>query len=195
MKIKNRTEWSTKDFQKLMNECVRREGMDNHRTVIIEYSKRFCTTHGIASVNGNWIRMFVLKPVVEYNEGSEIKKKLREFDSVLFAEIFTHELGHNRGLHHEDMIKLSDMDMIWAKEFKINLKEGLKFENGKIVSAIPKEPRNLKTERYEHALRMMKEKEQSLRRNQSLLRKWRCKVRYYERLGVTSPASSLVLLS
>jgi hypothetical protein len=182
MKIKNYTQWNTKDLQKLMNECVRREGMDNHRIVIIEYSKRFCTTHGLASINGNWIRMFVLKPIVEYNEGSEIRKKLREFDSMLFAEIFTHELGHNRGLHHDEMVSISDFEMAWAKEFKVNLKDELKFENGKIISAIPKEPRNLKTERYEKTLKKVREFETKVKRYKNLLRKWEKKQKYYERL-------------
>jgi hypothetical protein len=181
MKIKNKTEWSTRDLQKLMNECVRREGMDNHRTVIIEYSKRFRTTHGVASVYGRWIKMYVLRPILEYNEGSEIKKKFWEFDSVLFAEIFTHELGHNRGLHHDEMISLSSMDMSWAKEFKVNLKNGLKFENGQIVSAVPKEPRDLKKERYQNVLMHIKEKETELKRTQTLLKKWKRKQRYYEK--------------
>lgn len=247
------TEWNTKDLQKLMNECIRREGVENNRRIEIEYAKHSWESYsGRAWVNSNWIKMIVPRPITKGWIDKEYRPKETIFDAEKFAKVFIHELGHNRGLRHEEMINWSEVDASWTKDFKVGLKDGLKIEKKdrteidkkveeinkniekiieeynywhkeyheknnvspetnkmwdkwkekgklermkqriieselKVVDAEPKQKTDWKKTRYEHALKMMKVKEQTLRRTQNILRKWQRKVRYYERVGLNQP--------
>jgi len=171
MKLTNRTDWNTRDLQKLINECIRREGVENKRRVEIEYNRgEYEAYRGRAWVNCNWVKMIVPKPVTrQYNDG-EWKEKETIFDTVKFAKVFIHELGHNRGLHHDEMISWTEIDGEWAKDFEVNPKEEK-----------PKPERDLVKEKYQRTLEHIKQKERLLKRNQNLLKKWQGKQRYYER--------------
>lgn len=260
MEITNRTEWNTKDFQKLINECIRREGIGNHRRIEIEYARHsWSSYHGRAWVNSNWIKMIVPRPITKEFIDGEYRPTETVFNPETFAKIFIHELGHNRGLQHEEMISWSQIDATWAKDFKVGLKEELKiikqdktvidnkvkeineqldklrekinywqkeyheknnvspktnnlwdcYDNMKalnrakqrildselkIVSNKTKPEKNLIQERYQKVCQMVKTKKQLIKRNQTLLKKWERKQKYYKRkLGVQIPTSPFFL--
>lgn len=131
-------------------------GVENNRTIQIVHNT-WSSSHvsGLATINGRWIKMRVPK---------------EEFNTQLFASILTHELHHNLGLRHNEMCE--DKSCEWAKEYKVNKK-------------VPKEPKPkepITKVRYNHAVQKLKEKEQLLKRTQTLVNKWKKKVRYYEKM-------------
>jgi len=100
------------------------------------------------------------------------KKSNYEFDESeveRFSQIFIHELGHNRVLHHDEMLGSWKIDCKWARDFKVNIRENK-----------PKIKRDLKQDRYDNAKNKVKELMTKIKRNNTLLKKWEKKVRYYE---------------
>jgi hypothetical protein len=159
MKIDNHTNWSTDDLRKLMTATLKKIGFKKINLVKIIYQRGLRT-----SIGGTcWYRhidMIVPKP-------ESLDKK---FDTVRFVQVFTHEVHHRMGLGHGDMVSSYDIDCSWAKDFEVNLE---------VKIPKPKEP--LVQRRYKHAKKMLKEKERTIRRNQNLAKKWKKKVRYYEK--------------
>jgi len=128
--------------------------------------RRGCT--GLGSYNWSWVRVRVpTKWLVAGSNGIEYSG---EFNPVEFSHVLQHELDHNRGLRHSEMVACRTIDCNWAKAFEVKRKQDK-----------PKPVRDLKKERHEHALKKVKEFETKKRRTETLLKKWKRKVRYYEK--------------
>jgi hypothetical protein len=140
MKIKNKTEWNTKDLMKLIRATAKKEGLGIKRHIIeIVYSKVPRQNHysglgrlGIARPNmddaeygnGRWVKMKVphfmqTKSVCGSDGKWSSHQEEVPFKQVLFAQILTHEFGHNMGLLHKEMCKLDEIDCEWANEFHV----------------------------------------------------------------------------
>lgn len=152
--IKNNTNYRTCDLRKLFIECMKREGV-NQCNLSVEKSKRHYV-HGKARLNSIRVAMYLPK-------GSEKHK-----NSI--ARVFIHELGHNLGLRHKEMLPIWDIDCSWAEGFDLRTKE-----------IKPKKQRDLVKERYEKTMGKVKEYETKLKRNKTLLKKWNKKLKYYEK--------------
>ena len=90
------------------------------------------------------------------------------------AQVTLHELAHNRGVkEHREMLDWWDgsLDISWLTE-DLTLVP-------KIAKLPPK--RDLINERHIHALKMLKKHETKLKRQTTLTKKWRKKVKYYEK--------------
>ena len=176
MKIINKTKWKNKDLRKLCRAVIKNTGSHkNHIIYILTTKKRWRDYSGRASINGSWIQMFVPKTIdknfVKGNDG-QYRQKLTNtiFDVKRFAQILEHEIHHNLGLsNHKDMLSSGDLNVDYVKDFRVNIQE-----------EEPKPKRDLKKERYEKALKKVKEYESKLKRYNNLLKKWKKKVRYYE---------------
>lgn len=159
MKLKNKTAWNTKDLKRLINRTMKEVGVGNNRTIEVVYSKCNWVT-GLATLTGRWVKMRVPK-----DESIE-----PAFYSTQFAKVLTHELHHNLGLQHKEMVDHQDIDCSWASEYKVGMKE---------PKVAVKEP--LLVRRYNHAKQMAREKQEAVKRNQRMFEKWSNKVRYYEK--------------
>jgi hypothetical protein len=201
--IENKTRYRTQDIRKLLLACINKDGIDrNWIKVEVQYQRGW--TGGRATYYGSWMMIALRHPDLEMHgiqftpeemkmkqENTELESKSIEWwyqqrdptmkfrlsDPKRVAHTIFHELQHLKGIHHEDMIE--DYDVSWVDEkYPLRLKEEK-----------PKPKINLKQVRYKHAQRMVKEKEQAVRRNKNLQRKWERRVRYYERLGLNASPS------
>jgi len=91
MEIDNRSDWDSKELKQLFTLVSEHEGF-TPRHVVVEHS-RTCW-RGLGTVNGSWVKISIpnwLKTI----EGNDLKT---------MAQVYTHEIGHNRGLKHRNMI-------------------------------------------------------------------------------------------
>lgn len=89
------------------------------------------------------------------------------------AQVYIHEVGHNQGLRHKDMMDHERIDVSWWPDEALPLKP-----------AAVKPPRDLPAERarkLEYAQERVKATETRIKRLTTCLRKWRRKVAYYQR--------------
>lgn len=104
MKLQNETELNSKPLRALLLENIKKAGLQQKRTVRVIYSHAPVPRYsGRGRLFGTWIRVSIPKG--------------KEFDPVRFSQVVQHELDHNRGLRHRDMIHWWDINCEWAKEF------------------------------------------------------------------------------
>jgi predicted Zn-dependent protease with MMP-like domain len=174
MKIKNETQWDTKDLKKLFTEVCKQMGETTKRTIEVKISKkRFGLSHyhGLGSCSRNWVELRI--PDTHCIVGSDGRDQILELehpDSIKIAQILIHEIGHNQGLVHKEMANCWDIDCDWANQFIINKK----FEKPKIEI-------NLKQQRYKLVIKRLTEKETKMKRLIKQIKKLQAKKKYYEK--------------
>lgn len=110
MKIQNKTAWLTRDLKRIFCETLRRneriEGKlsqyrKRHLLVVVVYARS--NVNGIALLNGAWVK-------VRIPRGKVSKPEL--------AQVFEHELQHNRGYYHESMLPwdMNNIGYEWAAD-------------------------------------------------------------------------------
>jgi len=131
LRLINKTKWNTKDLRKLIIKVLEHEGLSKKRTIEIVYSKQrkyyLPKYTGIASLYRNWLRIRVPKPIVKHwkmsNDGKIIETEIEyKFDVQKFTKILIHELSHNQGLIHKEMLKLNDIDVSFIENYKVGVK-------------------------------------------------------------------------
>ncbi len=164
LKIVNETDYQTADLRRFLAVGFREEGVDFKeswgRYVVEFYRPRGCVA-GQALYHSTWMRLAL------YNSDGE----LAPAQVVRLAQVFVHELAHNRGLRHKEMTYSSEIDVPWAAGLRVRRK---------VVK--PKPVRDVQAERQTHAEKMLAEHDAKLKREQKLVKKWRQKVRYYGRV-------------
>lgn len=173
MKLTNKTHYETRLLRKLLTVCLRefrrREGdprQIRHLEVTVEHG-RSKWIGGRAYLNGRFVRMILPKNFERYTSGNAPQ---------VFARIFIHELGHCVGMRH--MKGHAGEGEFW-EWIRANIDEErfpLPIAESKRK---PKGP--LQEKRYLQAVANSKRAETRLKRAQTLAKKWRTKVRYYER--------------
>jgi len=188
VKIKNETKWDIQQLRKLCNAVINKEGTERkrHRIYIRTKTKKYSQYHGRAWLNSREIIMFVppttkrIRTRAKYNDGSdgrkhfagwEWKKENTKFDPVSFAQVLTHEIHHNLGLRHKDMLPLRKIDCEYTKDFAIEPKQEK-----------PKPKMDYVGVRRERAISNLKKAQTRLKRAKTLCKKWERKVRYYGKL-------------
>jgi hypothetical protein len=184
MKIINNTHWNTSDLRKIFSACtrevIRREGrrpvlLDQY--VRVKKTKKWVT--GRAWYHTGSIHMLI--PSVEkVGDGmwyATIDQMIRSI-----ARIFIHEIGHNLGVRHTKArgtyrLTIEQHFSEWIAE---------EFADGRYplgwsppVKKVQTAP--LQEQRYAKAVVNLKRAETRLKRAQTIAKKWRTKVRYYER--------------
>ena len=111
MQIKNTTEYDTRYLRSLFILCDKHEGCHitnprmRGRSVTVKPSK--CgRVHGYA-----W-----------YNTTSIVMSLPKNANVRVVAQIYIHELGHNLGLHHNEMASHGAFDMSWLPDEAVPLK-------------------------------------------------------------------------
>lgn len=180
MKLDNQTEWDTKELKELCKAVMKHEEISQTRQYIkVIYKKRTGYSEerygGYAYYNRKWVKMTVPRPqvrkqVVSEDGSTKIAEVPHEFNAERFAQVLTHELGHNRGLRHKDMPYSNRLDCKYVKDFKVGLAKPKK-----------KPKRDLKQERYDKVLKQIKSWETKKKRAENALKKYNTKKKYYER--------------
>ena len=178
MKIENKTHYQTNDLKKLFTICMTQneklEGPYKRKKnlrITIGYS-RYNYYSGNAYYGGP-MKLRVPKNTRHYQRINGKWEKTEGLDVSELAWLFTHEFMHVRFYGHKQMAK-NDMhfhaeEWQWANKYPIRIKE---------PKVKPK--RDLRVERYKHAVEMVKKHEKQLKRTEGLLKKWRDKKAYYE---------------
>lgn len=177
--LKNHTEWQTKDLRKLIIANLKESGLINQfksRTVILsnQTKRRFNFQGSNAMLGMGWIQMCIPKQFFVKAVGIDgtLQSREVEFDSVGFSKVFQHELQHNQGLRHKDMLDWQKFDCSWANQFQVRKYQSQSFDKP-IVS--------LKQKRLLAAESKVAKLEKLINAKQILLKKWQKKLTYYNR--------------
>ena len=169
MRIRNSTGWETGDLRRIfaavVRECARHGDVCPFRLNIRVMHASDSCVRGRAWVGTGHMTLRLPRP------------ECGRLDPFTVAWLFDHEFAHCRGLRHKTMGRLND--------FRTATGEYYGYVSGlEIREATPKPA--LKTDmqivRYEHALAKAAERDRILKRAATAARKWRAKVRYYERV-------------
>lgn len=164
LKITNETDYRTSDLRRFLTIGFREEGVnlkEEWGRYVIKFYRPRGSLAGQAQYNIRWMRL-----ALRDSEG-----ELSPNQITRLAQVFVHELGHNRGEKHRDMVSSGTLPVPWA--------EGLRIRK-KVVK--PKPKRDIVAERAEHAAKMLRQHETKLRREEKLVKKWAQKVKYYGRV-------------
>lgn len=160
MRIDNRTGYRLRDIRKLVVAAFKAEGVSPAMYWIEIAGTSWARIHGIAWLDTGHIRMYIPEHfAADFNQ-----KETHEF-----AKIFVHEIGHTLGLVHRDQIDYSEIPTPWA--------DGLVLRRKLERPQIP-----IRERRFANARKKLVEHSRKLKREQNMVRKWRSKVRYYERV-------------
>ncbi|NUQ34322.1 MAG: hypothetical protein HUU29_05220 [Planctomycetaceae bacterium] len=175
MILENHTQYRRNDLQAFFLAGLKALGESSQdidrKRIIVKYSRSRGAVTGLATLgkpdrHGSWIQMNL--------PGPSYPLDLQEV-----ARVFRHELDHNFGLEHADMMPVNELGhQAWAEGLSIRLLEE------------PAKPaRDIQRERYDHAKWMLDyhrgelAKLEAIRqRKLGVVRRWNEKVEYYEQV-------------
>lgn len=174
MKIINKTNYDTRYLRSLFIKCEKHEGTNyKYREVEVRYSHSW-RVGGYAYYNSRYIVMKLPKrhtiKISEYYTGKKREEEQGAW-SQRVAQTYIHEVGHNLGLHHKDMPNSSMIDVSWLSDELLPLK--------KLKATKPKP--NIIEVRANHAQNKLDEWNKKLIRAKTFVKKYRKKVKYYEK--------------
>lgn len=172
MKVKNETHYDTFYLRRLFLACEKqmfriclKHTTPKWRRVEVRYNKKNRRVNGRATISGSWVGMFLPKPTQDY---------LPTAQSV--AQVYIHEVQHNLGLRHKDMIPVNKIDVSFLPNEYIMLKP-----------AKPAKPKpNIIEIRAAKAQKKLDGWQKKLNRAKTFVRKYQRKVRYYEKRRAAS---------
>lgn len=169
LRFANETDFDTRALRKLTLACLKRYA-DNDRVwrVNVRVQRKNGLRVGQAWINsGKWEVL--------------IPQGTTKISGRWFAHIAQHEIRHCQGVRGErDMAKWATMHeshFDWADAHDMRIKEK------EIKAKVP-----LQQKRAEHAQRMLDKHERRLKAQQRIVRKWRDKVSYYEKVTARKAA-------
>jgi hypothetical protein len=182
MKIINKTKFTTNSLSSIFHTALRSDEKIEGRMMYWQKQKltiEVVHTHTSRHVSG-----------YAYYNGIYMRLRLPK-NSLLFNVVwlFLHELSHIRGAHHNKMsdVILKNManDIVIANpELVLNAK------SPPVKKISIKSPQLI---RYEHAKKMLAQKESAIIRLKRSIVKWGRKVRYYERVFKNSTTLNVVV--
>ena len=165
MRIHNNTAYRTADLRKFFLAGIRSMGAESNKEIHVHYSRgsvhRGRATYGQPGVQGSWIAMWLPRDPAKLQLST-------------FARVFEHEVSHNLGVRHQDM---SD-NVRYCRGALPKWAEGLELT---FQAPKPKPKVDLVEKREAHARKMEAKWLKKLVAAQRVHRKWKLKVRYYER--------------
>lgn len=173
MKVTNTTHYRTEDLRRLAAAALKAEGLKQRRYLVEFVPGRTNYVRGWGYYYRRHIRIMIPTMHLCRNEaaGRCRREKRPCFEDVTqVAQVIVHELGHNRGLHHDEMRTLTHLDVAWCSGMSIRAK-----------AAKPKQQRDIMAERSAHATEMLEKWTKKRKAAETREKHWRGKVRYYER--------------
>lgn len=124
MHLDNKTTWNTSELRRFFKlicqyECYSPETVE---VVYARDSYSLFNTSAAAKVGSGWIRMRLPNRQIIYKNEDGIKKEIKELKGFRLKDIaqtFAHELGHNRGLVHRDMIEQTGINVDYTEDIAI----------------------------------------------------------------------------
>jgi len=185
-KVVNKTQWDSKTLRSFLRECIKQDNKVERTPGL------YLTKHSIKIQVGNtnssnsysgraWVGGITwsnkpditlkIPSVYVFNYFNEINKREDpiELDMKRLARLMIHELQHTRGFRHKQMADSYDLN--WVDKW-MPIKQEIK---------VPKATISVKEKRYKHSKEKLIEVRQRIKRLQTSEKKWKRKVRYYER--------------
>ncbi len=159
MEISNVTGYRLRDIRKLILAAFKAEGVSPADYDITVARTNRTRIHGRAGIGYHYIHMRIPETW---------DKDLSQEEIHIFAKVLVHEIGHTLGLVHKEQVPVREIPTPWA--------DGLAIRRKPERIQIP-----VRERRYATARRKLVEHSRKLKREQNMVRKWRSKVRYYER--------------
>jgi len=160
MKISNRTQFDTAILRMFFKEAIIENGLEPEGYYVeINHARgEYITGWG-----------YYHRKVIQINIPKEID--LTKLINVRkLAQVTIHELDHNRGLKHKEMLPWNKLNVEWAAKYIIETEE---------PKVKPRQDKSAKRE--ENARKKVDEYKKKIKRYQNLLKKWNKKVAYYDR--------------
>jgi len=183
-KLFNKTKWDTRALRKLCMAVIKATGSTIRHSILVRTKTRhYNQYHGRATLNGSWITMFVppterrirkFETVVgddgqKHISGKHWETEQTKFHPKSFAQVLTHEIHHNMGLNHGEMVSVEQLEVDYTENIVVQKK------------AEKQKPKiNLVEQRFSHAEMMLKKADTRLKRAKTLKCKWQKKVNYYK---------------
>lgn len=170
MRIINETNYDTRYLRVLFLQCEKRSfevylkhSEPKYRRITVVYGRY--RNGGLASINGTWIKMKLSRTLPP--------------NARMVAAIYLHELGHNLGLRHQQMVPLANLEkyVTWIPDGEI----------------VPVKPAKEKPAVDHNAIKLaqaeqkLKEWNRRLKRAQTAIAKYRRKVNYYQKKAAACP--------
>jgi len=175
MKIKNTTKWRTDDLRKLFSRCIKevqkieRQG----RNVGIEVNVKNSSYKGM---NGRaYVGFYRMSLMI----GGQVDLRDIERKKEL-ARLFIHEYYHNLGFRKQDRCNYK---YDWSKRFDVAFVNKYQIREAELEV---KPQRDLQMERYQKTLQYVKAYETKMKRTKNILKKWKQKQGYYEKVLAAS---------
>ena len=178
MKITNKTRYETADLRRVFAAGLKHIGVDSKPyiiSVVYARQKRYITGWGI--YNGPRIHIRLPKPVQLDENTQQVGFLFGEL-----ANVFEHEVAHNRGIEHKDMDRdcysCHSADVpVWARGMSVTIKP-MKTKPTKGDRAAGREA---------HAIKMWETWKKRAETAKRRATKWERKVNYYERKKAGTP--------
>jgi hypothetical protein len=150
MKIENKTNWNTKELRKLFSIVCKNEGFTPEKVEVIfskrDYTQEIHNVSGYGGLGYGWVKMLLpnKKSIVVRNNGESkvIKETYKTLEGKIIkrvAQVFAHEIGHNLGLRHKEMID----------SYIINVD----YINGMIIHRTKKNKKDIIINRYKNTIK------------------------------------------
>jgi hypothetical protein len=182
--VENTTRYSTMDIKRIVRGCVERlvewpawRGV----RVYVKYKRRWSCVAGRGYLGGDGIFLYMQRWAFfrgENNAAYDTEQFQHSAEDL--AHTVFHELEHNLGKTHKD---IGSYDTAWAASLPLR-HLGTRKPKVEIDKDTPTYVRweLVRKRREAHAREMLQRYEKKLKRTEALIRKWRKRVRYYEKL-------------
>lgn len=168
LRIKNETDYLTIDLRRFFMAGLAAKGASTDKFIRVIYG-RGAAHHGYAHlgvqvgrqhIEANWIQI-------------SLPRDAAKLDLLKLAQVFEHEVDHNLGLQHGEMQDWWTLAPVWQEELVIRV-------SARVL--VPPPPRlSVRAYREARARAMLAKWEKKQERVAKLIKKWKAKVRYYER--------------
>ncbi len=169
MRMVNETQYDGRALRMFLYAACKAEGMDTNRTIHVKYARANARTigwgrypSGLLSNDGRFIRLLLPR------DGN--------FDPHYWGRVMAHELAHNRGVRHREM--LGGCIIPTPEECPTPWAEGIVVPHNDPKAKPKADP---VVTRADRAAANLARAEARLKRAKALHRKWAAKVAYYEK--------------
>ena len=172
MKVTNTTHYRTEDLRRIAATAIKAEGLSSRNYLVEFVPGRASYVRGWGYYYRKHIRIMIPATHMLRDEATgrcRRERRPRFTDVTQVAQVIAHELGHNRGLHHDEMRHLSTLDVSWCAGLSIR------------ATAVITRKRDVVAERATHATKMLDRWVKKRKAAEQREKHWRSKARYYER--------------